>query len=959
MKHMSRKWFRKTFEQTSRRLITTTQHRTCFPVSIRRYTGTSFHVPSAYRIYNSHFRNDSYRKNPYKKDSTPIITKEARKFPNQEDIRKLGRLENEAKSIIKLYAAALLPTINRQATSSSSDNNTTTNSTSSDKDDTKESITLEQLEAMTLSLQQSEDKYRHLCIKIRQLVAGWASFRTSSTYELSKYHKFGVNLSQLFKFHILEGNAFQKNSLETLESISVNSIHTNTVVDPDDDDDDGRGGSGAAQLNPSKRAEDYITLLDELRIHRGSMVQLALSEYYNYKMGHSLENSPTNDSFSQGIMKWMKTLFLSGSGLDTHTNLTTPVSRDISPASMRSSDPSQDPSARVLANLHGLKAHESSNFTSTVRLYKEVMKSYIHWHVLLAHETRSRVTSHQSESDEEDSNKERYWRFGEDRASLTLFQNESLANELDRLLESVKHICHVKKNINVLPDRDMYHIVMKQHARLGTYEGALRVIHLLHEMKETAKTLTTDNQHFVNDRPTASSIRRIRHGKSLDKVQDSTEIHQLDAYKPTLQSYCIALRACRNFVACPPIDNVIEKLKIVDRAQDLLLESESFRTSKVWIDGEDVTGAEADSDMAASLGVNGLESCDPTWSTRTITFSIMNLAGHKVVPDLCSRVDALMIKFIGEKAFLKLIGDDDSGPVSDVKVDLAICHLIIEIYNRKKDKRYAKRAKALLRSMEAMVKDSKWNSSGNYYPCTNTYNSVIKCMHLERTLENAEAATLLLDSMVRRQSSMPNRTTFNGILSLWSCSGSPQAGEKASAILARMEMHNMLQSEASTRPTVLSYELALKCWSLASFKGYPSAAKRAYGLLKSMEAQCSTLLLKEPFLENRLRGSFAQVYNNQLCPDPSVYSYVIYACSKTTNEDDKGEALQIAVNVYNSLIDRKLLPTKMLYLNLISCGNLVPETRSEQRKLLLERVIESMSDEFKSDVDITQALKSL
>jgi len=219
-----------------------------------------------------------------------------------------------------------------------------------------------------------------------------------------------------------------------------------------------------------------------------------------------------------------------------------------------------------------------------------------------------------------------------------------------------------------------------------------------------------------------------------------------------------------------------------------------------------------------------------------------------------------------------------------------------------------------------------------------------------------------LDSMVRRQSSMPNRTTFNGILSLWSYSDSLEAGEKASSILARMEMLDMLpgeaSGEASIRPNMRSYELALKCWSLAAFKGYPSAAKRAYGLLKSMEAQCSTLILKEPLVESRLRrGEFAHAYNNELCPEPSVYSYVIYAASKTVIEGDKAEALQLAFDVYNRLLDRKLIPTKMMFLNLIHCCNLVPETRSEHRKLLLKRIIESMPDEYKSDKDITQALR--
>ena len=1009
----------------SRRLYASTKSVNIFRKGLYSSSSSSSSVPSAYRIYkhtNKDYKNEkSFRgtKNPliHKKDfkdSSFSKPKEVRRL--QDDIRNLGRLENEAKSILKLYATALFPAIERlgqtnhnhftaqgvenrkdhttvsrtfndyyngiqtshhdlhflhstpQTSSSSSSSST---STLQKNNSIHELLTYEQLHTLSVSLRQSEDKYRHLCVKIRQLVAGWASLRPTSTTDLStKYHKMS-DLSQLFQHFILSEEEGEE-TIPLLEAFNPGgrSLHSSHVIEDDIQ----------PYINSAKRAEDYIALLEKLRIHRASMVQLALSEYYtHHPIGNDSSHKSmstkdsTSSSLSKGIMKWIKTLFTSSPNIYDYPNPS-------SDASVHAT--SDDPSTRILANLEGLKAHESSNFTSTARLYKEIMKSYIHWHSLVTHEMRNRKTSnysshgdnHFDDDEEEEMKHNDYGRqeFEEDRISkMTAEQNQILADELDRLFQSVKHIYLEKKNKNVLPDRDMYHIIMRQHARLGTYTGALRVMELLQEMKEAANNLTNNPSNHImmehsmendsvppttdNDKP----IRKIRHGKSrLDKAQDSTsEINPLDTYKPTLPSYCIALRACRNFVACPPADNIDRKLKIVDQSINLLHESEAISSAKVWTDGEDLIGNEADSYIAPNLGSVGVEPLDPTWSSRTITFSILNLAGHKVVPDLCSRVDALMIQFIGEGAFLKLIGEDDSASVSDIKeVDLAICHLMIEIYNRKKDKRYANRAKAILRYMEAMVKDSKWNSN-SIFPCTNTYNSVIKCMHLERTIVNAEAANELLDSMVRRQYSMPNRTTFNGILSLWSCSDSAEAGEKASAILARMELHDVLQTDSSVRPTVRSYELALKCWSLASSKGYPSAAKRAYGLLKTMEAQCSKVVLKEPLGGSIFRENFMQPYNNELRPEPSIYSYVIYAASKTISEDDKSEAFQIAFDVYNKLIDRKLLPTKMMFLNLINCCHLVPETRSDQRKLLLNRISQSMSVELRNDKDMSQAMR--
>lgn len=151
-----------------------------------------------------------------------------------------------------------------------------------------------------------------------------------------------------------------------------------------------------------------------------------------------------------------------------------------------------------------------------------------------------------------------------------------------------------------------------------------------------------------------------------------------------------------------------------------------------------------------------------------------------------------------------------------------------------------------------------------------------------------------------------------------------------------MEVHAALSfldgTGPSPGPDETSYRTAIDCWTCSARARQPGAAKRAFMLIQRMQSQS----LSFPQSTNHKHND-----NNDLRPTIQTYAAIIATCSKTTLESDKPEALRIAFDAYNAMVDRGDVPTPAVYGLLLSCCALLPASPPEPRMHLSRTVFEA------------------
>lgn len=157
--------------------------------------------------------------------------------------------------------------------------------------------------------------------------------------------------------------------------------------------------------------------------------------------------------------------------------------------------------------------------------------------------------------------------------------------------------------------------------------------------------------------------------------------------------------------------------------------------------------------------------------------------------------------------------------------------------------------------------------------------------------------------MVCHGVSKPDYTTFEILFQMYRCSkGLVDAGERAEALLSRMEVQYATGRNNIVKPDARMYYYAITCWSSAAAEttSKVNAAARAYMILKTMDLQAS-------------------IGNDELKPTKQTVSAVIHACSCTTHLDYQPAALRIAFECYNNMILQGIKPSAVTYSCLLNC----------------------------------------
>lgn len=478
--------------------------------------------------------------------------------------------------------------------------------------------------SMSLSLTQSEDKYRHLCIKYRQLIAGWSALRPKYTSDMLIYQdELDMLTSDHFTTHEQEG---VPSLLESDTSCNENSEipirkPSNHVIDDED----------TTIIIPAQRAEYFLSQLEEVRFQRYNMIQYTQSIQNDITLDDGSNKCARAGNISSRILQWIRSFY---EYQKTNTN---------SPPS--STEATSD---NVSLDLQALKAYKSSNFTTTVRLYREVMRSYIHWYTLQMHE----FTGIEGRSKENEEEHLSLYEGGEDH-TVTLQAHNSdyrkfrtslqtdLVRRLERTLDNMKRSYREKKNEHALPDRDIYHTLIKQYGTIGSPQSVDRVRSLLDEMKADESSSSDD----INDETPSKS-----EGAPIQ-----------NRYYPTINSYYFALQVCKDAVANRAGVDIATISRIVDYSVELLDAAESLQSTQQSCTNSledmvfEASPSLADDTAVVSLSDHKtdleLKPSDAILSTKLLVLSIFGIAGLRVIPNLYERVDSLMERFIGKQSF--------------------------------------------------------------------------------------------------------------------------------------------------------------------------------------------------------------------------------------------------------------------------------------------------------------------
>jgi len=583
-----------------------------------------------------------------------------------------------------------------------------------------------------------------------------------------------------------------------------------------------------------------------------------------------------------------------------------------------------------------------------------------------------------------------------------------LADRLDSIMSRMNQSFQ-SGNPNCRPLLINYQFFMKHLAFTGTMRHAIRASEVLQAMEES--TTQEEEEPTTTDYPPQS----IHHHHTTNPIIDSNSVVPLPC-APNVQTYNRVLKAYRS-VAANRSESRHNRRRATLEAEKLLYELHAKNTGLTSSnhqksshqhqqhparDNTTLEPKDKDSDVSppALFG--------PSLPSYDIVVNTLYAAGHPVIPDMCDRVDKIMEQMMGKEAYLGWIGEWKTPPTSPqvigtttLQPDMKMHHTLIVIFSTTRNSSYIARARVLLKLVEDHNKlfsnegeqgsdmQEKTKNIPSGWPTYRAYNSFLAGLNSLASVEvkrawkkkqiavnggkyptiesNAKFAMSLLDSMLHRDASMPNMDTFHYIMRLWSVSGSKYAGERGEELLSRMELHgacNFDELYDVMKSNHLSYEIALECWATSANAMQPGAARRALTLLERMESQCYKIDFKDDRdTKNTVQSNeLTNIYNSNLSVEKEtsfVYSAVIHACTLTRLNSDKDDAFRIAFDVYNRMTEHGIIPTQLIFRDLLNCCVLLPASAQKRRIQLSQTVFEAACENGCVDARVLSKLQQV
>jgi hypothetical protein len=532
--------------------------------------------------------------------------------------------------------------------------------------------------------------------------------------------------------------------------------------------------------------------------------------------------------------------------------------------------------------LKDLVAHKSIDFTANVRLYDVVLHCFCQW-----------------------------------RQISTTFEGNSIESIFSAMTDNYQG-----GNPNVRPGIKVYHRMIQFYKDSETLVHAMKGVELLKEMIKSSEKDANKDPDFAES----------SHGLNIESCE------------PTIATFTLVISAFHGIGSTTEV-----KVQALDAADEVLHIMEQFYSTSGALNSN-VSSIEP-SPVSGSLNLpkkgnkSKLEFCEP------YRMMLQNLiaVGPKLLSDYKFRVDDIMERLIGKQSYEKLILDDDS-LIDRTIIDHLVLHDLIHALAITNETNHINKAKVILKKMEATrdaasapsaatrISLNPWPSN---YPTPNSYKSIIlgilhssidvddeSSVRKVVTIEDAVYATDLLDIILKTKPSMRNVYSCYRVIRLWGATNSEDAGRKGEEILGKMIMAILINKDPHLVTDLLlrAKQSTLENWSVAAAAGAPNAASNAFNLMERIRER----LFEANTSEERRRKEMSY-----------FYIAVIRACAETVLDHEKEQALDIAFETYNKMIEDRVTLSPFLFVQLMKCCQLASSSSHGKAIMLSKEVFQA------------------
>lgn len=449
---------------------------------------------------------------------------------------------------------------------------------------------------------------------------------------------------------------------------------------------------------------------------------------------------------------------------------------------------------------------------------------------------------------------------------------------------------HNAGNPNVIPSTLVYHRMIEFYNRSSN----------LNEVKKNVQLIKEMIGQMNEFKETKEEITDVR--SSTDKT----------ICVPTTKTYGLAISGFRGIGS-----NTDVKVQALDSADEILKIMEQ-EVKSGWKPNTNQSSSHPKEVKEKKNDSFDLPLCYPY---RAMLLNLIAV-GPNVIDEYIDRVDDTMTRLLGKDEYEKLFGNDKS-LINLSKVDCIILDDLHKAFTATFDMDRFRKAKNLLGKMEATREASlsdnliQWSPM---YPSKNCYYNAIFCLLAIAvdsknvvTTSDARYATGVLDKLLQDIPSAKNEFCCYRLIRIWGETKSRKSGTIAEEILSRMEMSRIINGNNSVSSSLMARakQSTLENYAKAASLGEPKAAHNCYKFLKRIQERLPQEMSSEN--ENREKLFF--------------YIAVIKACAGTVVEEDKPEALEIAIDIYNNrLLAEDVILTPYVFVQMLLCCELIAPT---------------------------------
>jgi len=606
----------------------------------------------------------------------------------------------------------------------------------------KNQVTLEQLA-------QSEHHYKEMCRLLSQIIKMYSFMPFPTNYQQQEGGGNAAAASSSSSVSYPPFTSFE----EEQEDIGVSSV-----------------------VDPIKRAEEFLDQYENIRNNRLQLIQEVLRSYDDYNSSPMVieraekkkeEKKDRKEKESMGLVQTIQNFFFA------------PTTSSLS---QEYDEEEETLSHAQLLSKHNIEAHVLSKYIPSEKLYhaiiKGVMKRAISFNYPSnedGYNTNTSITYYTNPAQQQQTNESTavtavrlLKKLKHDSSSTTATPNEKIYNDVIKACCRVGKLSFAKRGKTLLREMQQLQQQQQQQMQMGEQEEESDFMDYDDDEEEdvsdtfteetpkrkvtTRRASSSGNNRFQQRRlrrqrrrPRSNSPRRRQasippdistdEDDDIDDDDDSyiyTHQKQLPIYSSPQSNpitYNHVMGGFKNTISQYGKNRTSRKQKriAVEEVEELFHEISSQQQqlkediTTLSDDYNDLEEGTVKLDPKTTKTTNSTErnSVEPNLTTYNLLLATYCHAGHDIVPDVCEKVDTVLIQLIGKEAFSKLVGEESedseyaetkqNGNVQDkdrtnakrrMEPDMIMLHHLIEIYASTNERKYVNRSIHLLHEME-------------------------------------------------------------------------------------------------------------------------------------------------------------------------------------------------------------------------------------------------------------------